>query len=90
MPPALETAAARGPPEVRAMPASIMGYLMPRSLHSGVVNGGGGEDIFFCRIGRYDCTVRNLIDYRGMMKKRNYGFIQGKLIGHRWVTDVQM
>ena len=42
MPPALETAAARGPPDVRAMPASMMGYLMPRSLHSGVFRGGGG------------------------------------------------
>src|SRR6266480_5880002 len=35
-PPALDTAAARGPPEVRAMPARIMGYLIPRSLHNGV------------------------------------------------------
>ena len=37
MPPALETAAARGPPDVRAMPASMMGCLMPRRVHSGVV-----------------------------------------------------
>ena len=37
MPPALETAAARGAPEARAIPASMMGYWMPRSLHSGVV-----------------------------------------------------
>lgn len=35
-PPALETAAARGPPDVRAMPASMMGYWMPSSLDSGV------------------------------------------------------
>ena len=44
MPPALLTAAARGPPEVRAMPASMIGYLMPRSLHSGVWRD-GGEDM---------------------------------------------
>jgi len=44
MPPAFETAAARGPPDVLAMPASMMGYLMPRSLHSGVVS--CGCDIF--------------------------------------------
>ena len=36
MPPAFETAAASGPPEVRAMPANRMGYLIPKSLHSGV------------------------------------------------------
>lgn len=40
-PPALETAAASGPPEVRAMPARRMGYLMPRSLQRGVERGGG-------------------------------------------------
>ena len=37
IPPAFETAAASGPPDVRAIPASMIGYLMPRSLHSGVV-----------------------------------------------------
>lgn len=42
-PPALETAAARGPPEVRAMPARRMGYLMPRRLQSGVRRGGTGS-----------------------------------------------
>jgi hypothetical protein len=36
-PPALETAAARGPPEVRAMPARRMGYLIPRRVQRGVV-----------------------------------------------------
>lgn len=36
-PPALETAAARGPPEVRAIPARRMGCLMFRSSVSGVV-----------------------------------------------------
>lgn len=43
MPPALDTAAARGPPDVLAMPASMMGYLMPSSLHSGVLRGGGDD-----------------------------------------------
>lgn len=43
MPPALETAAARGPPEVRAMPARSMGYLMPSRSHSWVWRGGGGD-----------------------------------------------
>lgn len=43
IPPALETAAARGPPEVLAMPASMMGYLIPSSLHSGVLRGGGDD-----------------------------------------------
>ena len=37
IPPAFETAAASGPPDALAMPASMMGYLMPTSLHSGVV-----------------------------------------------------
>jgi hypothetical protein len=45
IPPALDTAAARGPPEVRAMPASMIGYLIPKSLHSGVFRGGGGDDM---------------------------------------------
>lgn len=45
IPPAFDTAAARGPPEVRAMPASIMGYLIPKSLVSGVLRT-GGDDIF--------------------------------------------
>ena len=53
MPPALETAAASGPPEVLAMPASMMGYLMPSSLHSGVLRG-GGEDM-----------VDNYLEYDG-------------------------
>lgn len=44
IPPAFDTAAAKGPPEVRAIPASIMGYLIPRSLVSGVFNGGGDDD----------------------------------------------
>lgn len=39
MPPALETAAARGPPEVRAMPARRIGCWMPRRVVSGVVIG---------------------------------------------------
>ena len=50
MPPALETAAARGPPEVRAMPASIMGYLMPSSLHSGVLRGAGDDMLTVKRV----------------------------------------
>jgi hypothetical protein len=41
MPPALDTAAASSPPDVRAMPASMMGYLMPSSLVSGVFRAGG-------------------------------------------------
>jgi hypothetical protein len=45
MPPALVTAAARGPPDVRAMPASMMGYLMPSSLHSGVLRVGIEDDM---------------------------------------------
>jgi hypothetical protein len=36
IPPAFDTAAAKGPPDVLAMPARRMGYLIPRSLHSGV------------------------------------------------------
>jgi hypothetical protein len=43
MPPAFVTAAARGPPDVLAMPASMMGYLMPSSLHSGVESAGGDD-----------------------------------------------
>jgi len=43
IPPALDTAAASGPPDVRAMPASMMGYLMPKSLVSGVFRGGGDD-----------------------------------------------
>lgn len=39
MPPALETAAARGPPDVRAMPASRMGCWIPRRVVRGVVIG---------------------------------------------------
>jgi hypothetical protein len=35
-PPAFETAAASGPPEARAIPARMMGYLIPSALHSGV------------------------------------------------------
>lgn len=35
-PPALDTAAANGPEDVRAMPASTIGYSMPRRSHSGV------------------------------------------------------
>lgn len=38
-PPALETAAARRPPEVRAMPARIMGCWIPRRVVRGVVMG---------------------------------------------------
>jgi hypothetical protein len=40
MPPAFVTAAAKGPPDVLAMPASMMGYLIPSSLHSGVDRAG--------------------------------------------------
>lgn len=40
-PPALETAAARGPEEVRAMPARRMGYWMPRRVQRGVWRVGG-------------------------------------------------
>ena len=53
MPPALETAAARGPPEVRAMPASIMGYLIPSSLHSGVFRGAGDDMVVVKGVGVY-------------------------------------
>lgn len=35
-PPALETAAANGPEEVRAMPARIIGYSMPSRSQRGV------------------------------------------------------
>lgn len=45
IPPALDTAAASGPPDVRAMPASITGYLIPSNLHSGVFRDGGEEGI---------------------------------------------
>ena len=48
MPPALETAAARGPPDVLAIPASMMGYLIPSSLHSGVER--VGVDILTCSL----------------------------------------
>jgi len=44
-PPALDTAAARRPPEVRAMPARMIGCLMPRRVVRGVVIGPVGEDI---------------------------------------------
>jgi hypothetical protein len=44
MPPAFETAAARGAPDVLAMPASKMGYLMPSKVHRGVWIA-GGEDM---------------------------------------------
>lgn len=40
-PPALETAAARGPEEVRAMPARRIGYLIPRREQRGVWRVGG-------------------------------------------------
>lgn len=40
MPPALDTAAARGPPDVLAIPASMMGYFIPSSLVSGVLSAG--------------------------------------------------
>lgn len=43
IPPALDTAAASGPPEVRAMPASMIGYLMPSNFVNGVVRGGGDD-----------------------------------------------
>lgn len=48
MPPALDTAAASGPPEVRAMPASMIGYLIPSNFVNGVVRG-GGDDILSSR-----------------------------------------
>lgn len=41
-PPALDTAAARGPPEVLAMPARSTGCWMPRSWVRGVVMGPAG------------------------------------------------
>jgi hypothetical protein len=44
MPPAFETAAARGAPDVLAMPARRIGYLMPSKVHSGVWSA-CGEDI---------------------------------------------
>jgi hypothetical protein len=50
IPPALDTAAARAPPDVRAMPASMMGYSMPKSLVKGVFRG-GGDDIVNCKTG---------------------------------------
>lgn len=43
IPPAFDTAAANGPPEVLAMPASMIGCLIPRILQRGVVI--YGEDI---------------------------------------------
>jgi hypothetical protein len=49
IPPALDTAAASGPPDVRAMPASMMGYLMPRSLVSGVLRDGVEDMIAYAR-----------------------------------------
>jgi hypothetical protein len=36
MPPAFDTAAARGAPDVLAMPARRIGYLMPSRVHNGV------------------------------------------------------
>lgn len=41
-PPALETAAARAPPETRAMPARMMGCWIPRRVVRGVVMGPWG------------------------------------------------
>ena len=43
-PPALDTAAARGPPEVLAIPAKRIGYLQPSKVHNGVWSA-CGEDI---------------------------------------------
>lgn len=43
MPPAFETAAARGAPDVLAIPARRIGYLMPSKVHSGVWSAGGGD-----------------------------------------------
>ena len=42
-PPALDTAAARGPPEVRAIPASRIGCWIPRRVVRGVVRGPEGD-----------------------------------------------
>jgi len=42
-PPALETAAARGLPETRAMPARRMGCWIPRRVVRGVVRGPEGD-----------------------------------------------
>lgn len=47
-PPALETAAARAPPETRAMPASRMGCWIPRSVVRGVTMGPWGAMVLFC------------------------------------------
>lgn len=44
MPPAFETAAARGAPDVLAIPARRIGYLMPSKVQSGVWIA-GGEDM---------------------------------------------
>jgi len=41
IPPAFDTAAARGPPEVQAMPARRIGYLILRREQSGVWRKGG-------------------------------------------------
>ncbi len=43
-PPAFDTAAARGPPEVLAIPARRMGYLQPSKVHNGVWSA-CGEDM---------------------------------------------
>ena len=59
-PPAFETAAARGPPEVRAIPARMMGYLMPRRVQMGVESRGIEEDDWGAEedmVGSYDDDV---------------------------------
>lgn len=48
-PPEFDTAAARGPPDVRAIPARRMGCLMLRSLVSGVVIGPRDAIFVVCR-----------------------------------------
>lgn len=49
-PPALETAAARRPPEVRAMPARRTGCRMPRRVVRGVVMGPCGCDMVATKV----------------------------------------
>lgn len=71
MPPALDTAAARGPPDVLAMPASMTGYLMPSSLVSGVFS--AGTEAILIRISSGSgFNVSKLMPGEGERSQREY------------------
>lgn len=80
-PPALETAAARGPPDVRAMPARMMGYWMPRSWERGVWREGGAIVVILLPwLG--DVVSRSLVGHQWMSKggERRHVGIWGRML----------